>query len=199
MNISQRNFWNKTSFQFGEDTLKYSIKSESKTSTFSVKYEEISTDLAEYGTTSNSFRNFGILMIIVGVVHLSIMFLGKGSLAFSVWFAIGLLFLVTYFLTKTAYSVIQTDRYSILIIKDKKHDKIFTEIYKRRKNRYLLLYGDIDYENDQNDEINKFLWLKVHNMISERKYKEIVTKIKMYHESTSYENTLDPDGHKTIH
>jgi hypothetical protein len=198
MNISQRNFWNKTNFQFGEDTLKYTIKSESNTSTFSVKYDAISTDRAELETRRNSFRNFGILMIIVGVVHLSIMFLEKGSFAFSVWFAIGLLFLVTYYLTKTAYSVIQTDKYSILIIKDKKHDIIFKEIFRRRKSLYLSLYGNINYENDPNDEINKFQWLKANKMISESEYNEIINKIKLYHESTLKKNTVEPGAGKYI-
>lgn len=181
MEISQRNFWNKTNFQFGEESLKYTIKSDSQSSSFSVKYNAISTDPSEIQTKNSSTRIFGILFIVVGIVHVTLQFFKTGSVAFSLWFAIGLLFFVTYYLTKTAYTILQTEKYAIGIIKDSKHDKIYNEIITRRKNLFLSMYGEIDYENNPDDEMNKFIWLKNQNYISEEVFKRISKKISNYH------------------
>jgi hypothetical protein len=182
MELSQRNFRNKTRFEFEKDSLTYILKSEATTLSFTVMYDEISTDRSDYQTKSTSARNFGILLIIVGIVHVGLQFMQSGSLAGSIWFALcGFLFLV-YVVTKTNYSILQTEKYSIMIIKDANHDKIYNEIVSRRKKLLFSKYGEINYDNDPGYEINKFIWLKNQKIISETDLEAIAKKISDYHQ-----------------
>jgi hypothetical protein len=185
MELIQKNFRNKTHFKFEKDSLTYILKSEATTLSFTVRYDEISTDRSDYQTKKTSAKNFGILLIIVGFVHLALQFMQSGSLAGSIWFAISIIFFFVYVVTKTNYSILQTDKYSIMIIKNADHDKIYNEIVSRRKKLLFSKYGEINYENDPTYEINKFIWLKNQKVISEVDLQMIAKKISDYHQRLS--------------
>ncbi len=182
MQITQKSFWKKTNFEFGEEKLKHTIISGSKIVSFSVRYTEILTDPCEIRIRRRAFASLGICSAIIGFVHIAVQYSDTGNLIFSPWLAIGAFLVAVYFFTRTGYTILQTGRYDIIIIKDSKHDKVFNEIVNRKKKLLYSLYGEINYENDPTDEINKFIWLKNQGVIDETEFKEAVRKINEYHE-----------------
>ena len=198
MEITQRNLWNRTNFQFEEQNLKYSLKSGSRSFSFSVRYLEISTNPCEVQTKSTLTRNIGILLILAGVAHEIFYFLEHGTLTFSAWFALGLLVIAVHYLTKTAYTILPAGNYHIAIIKDSKHDRIYNEIISRRKALLYSRYGKIDYDNDPEDEINKFIWLRKEGVISDEELELIVKKISDYHEKKLKTGSITGSDRKDI-
>ena len=198
MEIKQRNFLKKTGFIFGDDSLKYICHTEGTTLSFATPYDEISFDHSDYQTRHISSRNFGILFMFIGAAHLSFNYMNSGKIGFSAWFAIGALCMAVYYITKTNYSIFETPNHRILIMKDSKHDQIYMEIVNRRKKLFLLKYGEINYDQNPTEEINKFIWLKEHKIISETEFKNITGKIKSYHENMTI-NAIDNSANgKTI-
>jgi hypothetical protein len=47
----------------------------------------------------------------------------------------------------------------------------------------LAWYGEINYDNNPNDEMNKFIWLKNQNLISEDDLNEFEAKLIAYHQN----------------
>lgn len=193
MLITQKNFFVKTAFDFGKKSLKYTLKSESKTDNYTIKYTDISFDnIIEQQQRRNSLRNFGILWFIVGFFHVSFQILDSGSLKGSLWFVIGFFCIVAYKVTKKNYIILQTTLVPILIIKDAKYAEIYSEINSRQKKMLFSLYGEIDYENNPNDEISKFNWLKEHEVITQLQLDKVKSKIKNHHEKRADLETTNP-------
>ena len=66
----------------------------------------------------------------------------------------------------TKYTVLNSEKGSIYIIRNKKYDAILKEIEKRRKIQWKQWYGSINYDNDPSEEIKKFEWLFGKGVIS---------------------------------
>lgn len=85
------------------------------------------------------------------------------------------------YFSKIKYSVFQTERGNILVIQDKNHDRIVSKLKSRRKSQLLSWYGDINPENDLQQEIAKFKWLKEQKIISEQDAEQKIAQAELLH------------------
>jgi hypothetical protein len=143
-------------------------------------------------------RNAGILCLIIGVVNAGIFLLEADHLKTLVWLISGVICLAIHWTSKTEFTVLSCDAGEILIIKDNKHDQILEEIRRRRKNLIMGLYENINFENNPEDEVAKFLWLKDQGYISEKKLRSIIEQIAKYTIKITESLTDDSDEGKTI-
>ena len=195
----QRKISIKTDFKYGEEDLQYTIKKPNGSRTFVANYASITVANKNEMVEQNAWlRNAGILCLIIGVVHRGILILEADQLQTLVWLVSGAICLIIHAIAKTEFTVLSCDIGDILIIKDSKHDKVLEEIRRRRKNLIMGLYGDINIENNPEDEVAKFLWLKDQGYISEKKLHSIIEQIKEHTNRITESFTDDGDEGKTI-
>jgi hypothetical protein len=178
MELTQKKSSNQTTFEFGEDKLKYSIKDASGKKTFSTDYGAISDeDYDELEVKNEWFRNVGILWMLIGAFQIGSRFMESGKFSGSMWLTLGIICLITYRFKTTSYTIVDAEKGRIFIIKDAQHSKILDEISTRRKKQWKIWYGSVNYENDPQSELNKFQWLLDKKAISEDEFKTVKLEI----------------------
>ena len=143
-NFKQRKFMNRTSFEFGDETMKYSIKDSGGGRSIEVDYAAIQTEEQQRVEEQNAwFRNAGLFWIVLGIIHVIVRYQMEGTLKGSIWLLIGGLCVLLFSYAKTIYTVIPWEHGQIYIIKNRDHDQILDMIRAFRKKRLLSLCGDI--------------------------------------------------------
>lgn len=196
MEIIQKKGAVKSTFDFTDEKLKYSFKESSGKNTFSVDYDLIPHEnFSEIEEKNAWFRNLGILWSLLGLALTAVKFYETGTLSLSIWVTIGFICLLVYWFSKTSYTVLDTSNGRILILKDKKHDKVLRELDARRRKQWNDIYNKFDMENDPNAEINKFKWLKEQGVIDENEFQDRVKEISQFHE---LHNTNQDDNKRIL-
>jgi len=182
MEIAQKKFSNKTRFEFGEGSLKYTLKEKGGSRTFSVEYGSIPASYGELEERNEWYRNVGGIWIAIGIIIVGSRYLDTGQVSGSLWLTLGLACMAVYWVARTKYTTIDTPGGRLFVIAEAKHDEILREIDNRRKQQLLSWYGSIDYENDPAKELGKFKWLLDQDVITRSAYEESASKIRQYHE-----------------
>jgi len=178
MELIQKKSSNQTTFEFGVEKLKYTIKDASGKRTFSIEYGSISDeDFDELEEKNAWFRNVGIIWVLLGLFQIVSRFMETGMPSGSMWLTLGIIFLFVYFFKTTNYAVLDTEKGQIFVIKDAQQSKILDEISSRRNSQWKRWYGTINYENESHIELNKFQWLLDKNVISEEEFQLIKLEI----------------------
>lgn len=176
--IEQKKLLNKAVFEFGEEKLTHSIKRGSGTRKFSVHYAAIPLqDIYEVTERNSWYRSAGIFWIVLGCLQMFYGFQSDGGVKISFWFLLGIVFIGVYLIATTSYTIFQPEAGNIFIIKDRQHDTIIDELKRRRKQQVLARYGEIDYSNSHQEELNKFQWLFDQEILSEEEFSAIKQKI----------------------
>ncbi|PHR93928.1 MAG: hypothetical protein COA78_32390 [Blastopirellula sp.] len=110
-------------------------------------------------------RNIGLFWMVLGV-YVTYENFNSGSQTPSIWLFLGTAVVAYAYLAKTKYSRIETEVGSILVMKNKDHQRIIDEIEKRRIDFYKREYEDIDFDNHPESEIEKYQWLQKREIIS---------------------------------
>lgn len=124
-------------------------------------------------------RNVGYLWMILGIGSAIYKYFTQDVLAGSFWAWIGLACVLYAHYTKVKYTVLATEKGSIFLIQDKKHDFLLEELKSRRKNQLKNWYGDINPDNEPEVEINKFKWLYEQGVISKAESEEKITQVEL--------------------
>jgi hypothetical protein len=175
MEITQKKFSNRAKFEFGEESLKYTVKDKSGSHSFTIDYGSIPTDYGEVEERNLWYRNVGYLWILLGI------FFTVYTQKVSIWIFIGFVCMAVYWLVKTTYTVIDTEKGRLFVIKNHLHDNLMKEIDTRRKKQWYAWYGEVDFGNEPAKELNKFKWLLDNKVISEMEYNENVNKVISFH------------------
>jgi hypothetical protein len=169
----QNRFGYSRRFEFALDEMSYRAKDYSGEHAFATPYEAIHVSRREAVTiTSNQFIN----RVYGAAVILFIFSLAASNLFFfvfmiSFWTSLFLVVAVNVaqwfngFRVKLTYMTVATPPEGglsrrVSIIGDRHHDVILEEIVSRWRTRLTVLYGAVDLENDIDQEIAKFDWLK---------------------------------------
>lgn len=196
MEIKQKRFSHSSLFEFRNDDLKFTGKDESGAYSFSLKYASIPSDSSELIERNGWFRNVGILWVLIGVLQIALHYRDSGGFGGGFWFLAGIICLTLYATAKNKYTVFTTDKGRIYILKDKQHDDIINEISSRRKGQLLSWYGELNYSNDPNAELEKFRWLMHEGAIGEVEYTRILAKLTNYHQRNALESA--PSHNETL-
>lgn len=182
MEIVQKRFSNKATFSFGDSDLRYTIRDSSSSQSFSIPYGSIRDDVGEFEERNVWYRNVGIFWVGLGLLQVGTYFAEHGQLRGSIWLTLGLVCFVVYWTAKTSFSVIDTEKGRLFIIKNAQHEQIMKELETRRAEQWRQWYGHVDLANDPEKEIGKFQWLKERKIISETEYNEAVARISQHHD-----------------
>jgi len=186
--IKQKKFGVQLLFHFGDDKLTRTLSDYSGENQFSVFYDAIDIDDISLLTVNKSQRFLRFLIIItIGLSFILASTKGNHLVAdvcgvLIVGSFLALIIAHCLKLLTIKYTMLRipnrTGTNTIQIIHDKNHDLILQEIKTRRIARMRKLYAGINFANDPNKEMQKFLWLRNNAIINELEYREAMEKLK---------------------
>ena len=183
--ISQSRFGRRTTFQFGEDKLSFSISDQSGQATGAAFYEAIDTENCSTVTVKAGQRYFWMALFFA--VFLSIGFSNSEGLlknynAVPVFIFLGLAFFLRYgnvvsvpFTILPVQGATTSDR--IRVIQDKNLDRILERIKSGRIARLRKLHLAVNTVNNPTAEANKFRWLLDQGVIDDAEYRRAISQI----------------------
>jgi hypothetical protein len=164
--LSQKKHGTQTNFMFREDTIMYTVKDGSGSQSFSAYYEDISFEVSEFQERNVWLRNVGVLWLLLGVTISIYEYAATGKPYVSIWLIVGAVCYALYYFRRTRYSVFDTPKGRILIIRDNTHDRIKQEIENRRREILRKKYAFVDPESPPDKETAKLKWLLEHEIIT---------------------------------
>ena len=186
----QQKYSKKFIFQFTDDSILYTAKTNTAESTDEIEYSTISANIWEYIEKNEWFRNVGFIWLGIGVwFEVLPLTRGEGGLPF--WSVLGVICLGIYFFHQIKFTVVEgSDK--ILVVQDEQHDKILEVIFSKRNEYVLDKYGEIDFDNHPDDEMSRFKAMKKEKVITDEEFTEIKGKIESFHKSKPIKSPLQP-------
>jgi hypothetical protein len=190
MKFNQKKWGNKSGFDLRETDFTYVFEDDSTETSLKHKYIDLPSEDECFNHADKNilFLFLSISFFVGGFIQYLFYQFWKGEVRLSL-VTIGLVLVIMSRTTRTRYSVLPTDKGNVLVIKNKQHDEIITELYERRKQSFLKLYGGIDENNDCDYEIKKFDWLFEQGVIDENELAEFKTKVQLIHNNDIVENS----------
>jgi hypothetical protein len=191
--IVQNGFGNRLTFEFGPEKLFYACRDADGERRFPIAYETIDVTSSSSATISN--REFIQRMLLIPLVLWVVsMVLANSNPAISkVLFnfaaELGIFLLVSKFFGVFAVNFAElplttppsgAGDLALRIMRNKDHDAILAELTSRWKLRMKEIHGTVDYTNDTDRELDKFRWLKLHQVIDEAEFTRIAEQLRTY-------------------
>ncbi|MDZ4814420.1 MAG: hypothetical protein SGI99_17690 [Pseudomonadota bacterium] len=157
--FKQKRNGNQTRFHFGEDELAYTVTDKSGSTSFQVKYQEISR-IRDFLVERNSWlQNVGVLWIALGVV-LTVVNFATDRQVMSIWLPVGIACVLFARFRTTRYTKIPTDHGTIFIIDDDEKDRILDTLESRRLNQLRRWYDFLSPDEDPARQRKRYQWLQ---------------------------------------
>jgi hypothetical protein len=169
---------NEIKLEFKDEGVNYTLRDDSIGKTEFILYENITNSSHERYESNKSYKTYAIYTAIIGVIFLLInIFYGTKMWAWLFLLASPIFFFL-FRKSKTDFKVIDVNNYiDIYLIKDKQEDKIISDIYSKRNSYLKRVYGQINYENSQEEEVSRFSWLNSLGVINNREFQVIKEEI----------------------
>jgi hypothetical protein len=191
--ITQRRFGVALKFEFGPESLSYSMQDSSGQRQFSVDYVAINCLSPSKLVLNNRQFAQRLLAIPIAAAVASIALTGinkgysdgfgvlAGALLVLLLIANSLkVFAIKYTMIQMAPSPPGAGNHSIRIIDDKNHSTILSEIRRRWRARIRQLHFKIDFSNPLDRELARFKWMKDKEVITEDEHREVIEKLQAY-------------------
>ena len=193
MIITQRSFSTVITFAFERDALTYTRSDSYGAHSFQLPYGSIGMDPRTTSERNGALFTGSILLSAWGLAQAAYTTI-RGDLLGTVFLLPGALCFLLHAALKTHITSLSSDEGEIAILHDKNFDTIMKEIRERRKTQLLDWYGNINFANDPEDEIEKFEWLHSQRLITTDQLQRIVTTIRNADtgEQDRFEDPLPP-------
>lgn len=191
--IVQNKFGNRLTFEFGPERLQYACRDANGERRFPVPYETIDVTTASSATISNPEFIQRMLLVPLVLWVLSIILARSNPAISGVMFnaaaELGIFLLVCKFFGVFAVEFAEipltapplgTGELSLRIVRNKDFDAIMPELTRRWKARMKEIHGTVDFNNDADSELDKFRWLKLHEVIDEAEFTRIAEQLRTY-------------------
>ena len=156
-----------------EDRILCDVKDETSDGVFSIRYEDITNDRTGLMEAKTHFKSYSIYLLIIAILFIvSNIIFGTHHLG-GLFFVASLFTYLIYRFSVVRYTIIEAGERKIYVIRDKEHDEIVEQIYAKRDLYLKTTYGKLNTENDPNDEIEKFIWLKELGVINQDEFDSI--------------------------
>jgi hypothetical protein len=166
-----------TTFDFEAERLLYEVEDPSGRHRFVVPYEAVPSETGELVEKNTWFRNVGLLWLLLGVVSVGFGALDgslrAGDVGSLFWLVLGAITYGLYLWWQTTYTVYDTPRGRVFVIRDGQHDRIVAELAERKRTFLREHFGALDPTEQPEAELRKFAWLREEGAISEEEFEEI--------------------------
>ena len=193
MIITQRSYSTTITFDFGQDALTYTRADAYGSHSFQLPYGSIGMDPRVTTERNGALFNGAILLSAWGMAQ-GVYTMARGDMLGAIFFLPGAACFLLHAALRTRITSLSSDEGEIALLHDRDFDRIMTEIRERRKTQLLDWYGNRDFSNDPEEEIQKFEWLHSQRLITSDQLQRIVTTIRNADtgDQDRYEETLPP-------
>jgi hypothetical protein len=191
--IVQNRFGNRLTFEFGPEKLVYASRDASGERRFPIAYETIDVTTSSSARINNPEFIQRMLLVPLVIWVLSIILASShaaiSSFLFNVAAELGVFLLVCKFFGVFAVNFVElpltappsgAGDLALRIVQNRDYDAILTELTGRWKARMKQIHGTVDYSNDAERELDKFRWLKLHEVIDESEFARIAEQLRTY-------------------
>ena len=180
MKFKQSKSGYKLIFTFNDNKLHYAYKASDGFGDYDINYADFSSKSHTIIEQNDWCKNVGTLWILLGIVlnlyrYYTIHLFDKIGI---IIIGLGISCILWTTFRKIKFTIFNTPQGNVLIIKNGKHDKIVNEIQSRRKKQLFELYSQIDFNNNIENEIKKFEWLREENILSPKEANDKILQIK---------------------
>lgn len=176
--FNQNKNGNNLRFEFKEEGIQYTLKDKTIHKSEFIPFENITNNSHEYFEKNEGHKSRAIYFLVVGLLFLGLNIAFKMRL-WAWMFLIGAP--VFYYLYKKSvvnYKVLNTDgNMDMFVLDDQNQDEIIQLIYQKRNEYLTKNYLEINYHNEPNNEVGKFMWLKSLGLINEKEFEVIKEEI----------------------
>lgn len=193
MIITQRSYSTVITFNFEQDALTYTRTDTYGSHSFQLPYGSIGMDPRTTSERNGALFTGAILLSAWGTAQAAYTMI-RGDLLGAIFLAPGAMCFLLHAALRTNITSLSSDEGEIALLHDRNFDRIMTEIRERRKTQLLDWYGNINFANDPDDEIEKFEWLHSQRLITSDQLQRIVTTIRNADtgEQDHFEDPLPP-------
>lgn len=177
MNITQRSYSTTITFDFAQDALTYTRADAYGSHSFQLPYGSIGMDPRMTSERNGTLFSGAILLSAWGMAQAAYTMI-RGDLLGAIFLLPGGVCFLLHAALKTNITSLSSDEGEIAIMHDGNFDRIISEIRERRKRQLLDWYGNIDFANDPEEEIQKFEWLHSQRLITSDQLQRIVNTIR---------------------
>ncbi|HCU67765.1 MAG TPA: hypothetical protein DGF30_00685 [Desulfomicrobium sp.] len=177
MNITQRSYSTTITFDFEQDALTYTRADAYGSHSFQLPYGSIGMDPRMTSERNGTLFSGAILLSAWGLAQAAYTMI-RGDLLGAIFMLPGGLCFLLHAALKTNITSLSSDEGEIAIMHDGNFERIISEIRERRKKQLLDWYGNIDFANDPEEEIQKFEWLHSQRLITSDQLQRIVNTIR---------------------
>jgi hypothetical protein len=177
MIITQRSYSTTIIFDFEQDALTYTRADAYGSHSFQLPYGSIGMDPRETTERNGTLFNGAILLSAWGLAQAAYT-MARGDMLGSIFLLPGAACFLLHASLKTRITSLSSDEGELALLHDRNFDRIMTEIRERRKTQLLDWYGNINFANDPEEEIQKFEWLHSQHLITTDQLQRIVTTIR---------------------
>lgn len=177
MNITQRSYSTTITFDFEQDALTYTRVDAYGSHSFQLPYGSIGMDPRMTSERNGTLFSGAILLSAWGMAQAAYTMI-RGDLLGAIFMLPGGLCFLLHAALKTNITSLNSDEGEIAIMHDGNFERIMSEIRERRKKQLLDWYGNIDFGNDPEEEIQKFEWLHSQRIITSDQLQRIVNTIR---------------------
>lgn len=160
MKLTQKRLFTRVSFDFGETDLTYTFDERGATRQLVMDYFELKRSRRHTAQRDWSRFQLGSLLAISGAIAIlaQARLVGLNPLAM-LWLVPGVAYLGLFLLRQSHFLVVQCGDNPLWIIDDKSRHDIVAELDRRRRERLIDLYGQVNVANEPYLEIRKIEWL----------------------------------------
>ncbi|WP_454831282.1 hypothetical protein [Pseudoxanthomonas wuyuanensis] len=167
MEISQKRHSNRIRFRFGDEELEYQLQDSSGSRAFSLPYVDVSRDRQTLEERNQWLRNAGLLWLALGLGLTAMSAFGDDPFRMSFWVWIGLACYGAYWLRRTRFVLLPSEKGNLFVIDDAEGTRIIQEIESRRAAQFLQRYDFINAEESPQQQQNRFRWLHREGALSD--------------------------------
>jgi hypothetical protein len=191
--IVQDRYGTRLIYEFGADKLFYSFRDASGERRVPISYETV--DVTSPASITIDNREFIQRMLLVPLALwvsstvLATVNPATSRILFDIAAGLGVFLLVSKFFGGFAITFCELPLtsqpsgaadLSLRIIRNKSYDIVLAEVSWRWKARMKEIHGAVDFSNEPDRELDKFRWLKLHEVIDEAEFIRIAEQLRTY-------------------
>ncbi len=174
--LTQKRGGKQTRFKFGEDELAYTVIDKTGSSSFQIKYTQLTKTRDFFIERNTWLQNVGLLWIAIGVVFTALNVIAEKP-PLSIWLPIGVgCWLWAHFRT-TRYTKIPAENGTLYVIEDAQKERILHELETRRLNQLRRWYDFLSPDEDPARQRSRYQWLHKEGVLTDADLKQRLTTL----------------------
>lgn len=180
MELLQSNRSSKHTFSLKQDSFIYAFSGKLGSGEFTVNYADLPKQRDTRSEKHIWLVGIGCLWVLIGLLELGYAHFFEHSLqGKGLWLALGVGCLLCAQLFRAKSTVYNTEQGEVVVLHDGQHKQLLNELDKRKREQMRDWYGQINFNNGIEQEINKFRWLLEEKVLTKREVEQKIAALEI--------------------